>query len=102
MQTVDVFDQINVIDDILDNLAESQRHDRQIVAAQTQDRDADQHACHSRNQSTDQNRQRETNPDRGEAFLGQNTERTADERTQTHEARVSETQLTENADRQIQ
>ena len=37
MQTVDVFDQINIIDDILDNLAESQRHDRQIVAAQTQD-----------------------------------------------------------------
>ena len=102
MQSVDVFDQINIVDDVLDDLAERQRYDRQIVAAQTQDRDTDQHACHACDQSADQDRQRETDPDRSQRFLCQDAERAADERAQAHEACVSEAQFAEDADGQVQ
>ena len=88
------------VDQILDDLAEGKSHDGEIVTAQTQDRNTDQNAENGSNGSADKDGDHKAygRIDRALHALGKEG---AGEGTDTHEACVSEAQLTEDSDGQV-
>ena len=85
---------------VLDDLTEGKSHDGEIVTAQTQDRNTDQNAENSRNGSADKDGDHKAygRIDRALHAFG---EEGAGEGADTHEACVSEAQLTEDSDGQV-
>ena len=100
MEAVSVASEEYGVYKVLDDLAEGKSHDGEIVTAQTQDRDADQNAENGSNGSADKDGDHKTygRIDRALHALG---EEGAGKGTDTHEACVSEAQLTENPDGQV-
>ena len=104
MQRAAVQGDIQAVDDVADDLAERQRNDGEVVAAQTQHRNADQHARNACRHAASQNRQQQA-----DGFVGQSHtlaqphgHHDAGERADAHKARVTEAQFAGNADRQVQ
>ena len=78
--------------DDADHLAETERHDRQVIAAQAQDRKAEQHAEGSRQQACDRQRLPEIQPER----LGEDCEAVGAHRVEGNVAEVEETGETDH------
>ena len=87
---------------LLDDLAEGQRHDCQIVAVQAQHRDADKSSRDAREDRAHHYREREAHSVGGDGILQAHRGDDAGERADAHEARVSQTQLAEDADGEVQ
>ena len=100
MEAVSVASEEYGVYKVLDDLAEGKSHDGEIVTAQTQDRDADQNAENGSNGSADKNGDHKAygRIDRALHAFG---EEGAGEGADTHEACVSEAQLTEDSDGQV-
>ena len=102
MEPVLVHTHIEIGDDILDDLAEGQRHNGQIVAVEPQHRDPDQHAGdggeHRANGHADHQPQRAGDHDALQGHGGGH----AGEGAHAHEARVTQTQLAGDSHHQIQ
>ena len=102
METAAVASQVNHIHYVFDNLSKGQRHDGQIVALQAQNRDADQDSEQSRAYGSNQNRQEKADSGHWNRRLHTAGEKRAGKGAHTHEARVSQAQLTGDTYRQVQ
>ena len=69
MKSVCIHAQIEVVENTLDDLAESQRHNGQIVAVEPQDGDADQHAGNGGKYGADHHGNSQTQGHRGDGIL---------------------------------
>ena len=101
MHALRVHAEIERIDDILHNLAERKRHNREVVALQPEHRDADQEAEEGRHCRADQYGEHKIETAR-ELTRHQIRKERGAEGTDTHETGVSEGQFARNADHQIQ
>ena len=102
MRTVIVDTEVQRVDDVLDDLTERKRDDREVVALQTKDRDTDQETEDSRCRCTDHNRDDETKKRWHRTALHQHRPGRGGEGTDAHEAGVAERQLTGDTDHEIQ
>ena len=93
--------QITGVHNVLDDLTKSQRDDGQVVAGQTQNRDADEHAEQTCHRAADHEGQQQCKGLRGVFGHDDIDERTG-ERADAHEAGVAEAQLTQHTDGQVQ
>ena len=93
--------QIAGVHDVLYDLTESQRDDGQVVAGQTQDRDADQHAEQARHNAADYEGHQHGEGLRG-VFRQRHIGQRAGERADAHEAGVAQAQFAQDADGQVQ
>ena len=100
MEAVSVASEEYGVYKVLDDLAEGKSHDGEIVTAQTQDRDADQNAENGSNGSADKDGDHKTYGRIDHALHALGKEGTG-EGADTHEACVSEAQLTEDSDGQV-
>ena len=99
VNAVGVDAEIEVIEYTLDDLTEGQRYDGQIVTVEAQHRDADEETHDSGKDSADDQRNRQTQRRRGNAVLQRNGSGGAHEGADAHKARMSQGQLTQDADR---
>ena len=89
------------VHNILDDLTEGQRHDGQIVTGQAQNGDADKEAEQTGHHTADHEGQQHCQRLRC-GFVQHHIDQRAGEGTHAHEARMAETQLTKDADSQVQ
>ena len=90
------------VDKLLDDLAEGERHDGEIVALQAEHGRADEKADERGEKRTDEHREREAHGAiRNESRKALRDNDTG-ERANAHKACVAEAQLAENADREVQ
>ena len=104
MQALAVQRNIQAVDDVADDFTERQRDDRQIVAAQAQHRNTDDHARDTGRRAAGQNRQQQAERfvRHAHALAQPHGHYNAGERADAHKARVAEAQLAGNADRQVE
>ena len=90
------------VDKLLDDLAEGERHDGEIVALQAEHGRADEKADERGEKRADEHREREAHGAiRNESRKTLRNDDTG-ERAYAHKARVAKAQLAENADREVQ
>ena len=102
MQAVFIVADDEAVYKLLDDLAEGQRHDGQIIAVQTQHRDADERSRDAREDRAHHYCERKAHAVRGDGALQAHCRDNAGERADAHESRVSQTQLAEDADGEVQ
>ena len=102
MQAGAVQTDVQHIDDILDDLAEGQRDDREIVALEAQHRHADDHARNRSADAADDDRKREPQRLKGYCIGQRRGGHNAGKCAHRHEARMAERQLAQDADRQVE
>ena len=100
VQAVGIHAQITGVHNVLDDLTKSQRDDGQVVAGQTQNGDADEHAEQTCHRAADHEGQQQCKGLRG-VFGHDDIDERAGERADAHEAGVAEAQLTEDPDGQV-
>ena len=101
MKSALIFSYVKYINYIFDNLTKSQRHDRQIISPETEHRNPDQNTEDSRHCRSDQQSQEKAQAIR-HGSIRQLGEKGAGESSHTHESRVSQTQLAQDSNCQIQ
>ena len=89
-------------DDLFDDLAKSQGHDGQIVAAQAQDRDTDQEAQDGGSDGADHNADDKTYWIGGDGALEGNRGNDARIGADAHKARVAQRQVARDADDEVE
>ena len=89
-------------DDLFDDLAKSQGHDSQIVAAQAQDRDTDQEAQDGSGDSADHDADDKAHRIGGNGALKGDRGDDARVGTDTHKARMAQRQVARDADDKVE
>lgn len=89
-------------DDLFDDLAKSQGHDGQIVAAQTQDRDTDQEAQDGSGDSADHDADDQAHRIGRDGALQRDRGDDARVGTDAHKARVAQRQVARDADDEVE
>ena len=102
MKSVRVNADDQAVYEILYDLSESQRDDRQIVAAETQNGNADQESRNSGEDRADNDREKQTEPLVGNGVGERRRNDRAGECADAHEARVPERKFAHDADGQVQ
>ncbi len=102
MQSVLVQCEIDVVGKRLNDLAEAQRYDGEVIAAESEHRDTDEHAERCRSKSADDQREYHAQPGGIYTLLGKQREYTACICADAHESRVTQRKFTENTYRQIE
>ncbi len=88
-------------DELLDDLAEGQRHDGEVVAREPQHRNADQKADDGGEEGAHDHRQRQAHRCGGDHAHEAHGGDDAGEGADAHEARVTETQVAQDAHREV-
>ena len=101
-QTAIIEAEVEVIEDALDDLAEGEGHDGEIVAVEAQHGNPDQKAHDGGKERADHQRQRETQGSARHKLLKRDGGGYAREGADAHEARVTEAELTQHADGEVQ
>ena len=102
IQTQSSAGEVQVGDYVLDDLAAGQRYDGKIVALEAQRRKSDDEAEYSRDDADQQHAQRQTNDQRQADAVHCDGGKAAREQSHRHEARVSQRQLAQQSDHQVQ
>ena len=93
---------VKVRENALDDLAEGKRHDGEIVAPETQHRNADEKADDGGKDRADGHRNGKTQRSARNDALERHRRRRAHERPHAHKARVAERQLAHHADGEVE
>ena len=88
-------------DDLLDNLAKGQRHDSQVIAAQTKDRDANQEAQDGGSDGADHDTDDKAHRIGGNGALQRDGGDDSRIGADTHKARVAQRQVARDADDEV-
>ena len=102
METVAVHAQIDHIDQILDDLTESQRHDSQIISPEPEHRDTDQHAADAGAYYAHQQRQCKAQRGYCNRLHHAFGKYRAGKCSHAHKSRMPQAQLTQDTYRQVQ
>ena len=102
METTAVGADIHITDEVLQDLTECQGNDRQIVAPQTQDGDADKEAHHTGQDAAADHGTDQTQNIAVHATLQKTRDNDTGEGANAHETGMTQTQLTADTDQQVQ
>ena len=101
MHSPAVASDIDHVHQVLDDLSEGQRHDREVVAVEPENRNPDQESEDAGHKTADEDREQEAGKDTHtvlEAFA----EKRAGERAHAHKARVPERKFAENPHHKVE
>ena len=101
VEAVRIKAQVHGVQHVLDDLAEGQGHDGEIVAPQAQHRDADEEAEHAGHHTADEHGERKAQH-RGHFRAGDDPEHRAGESAHAHKARMAQAQLAQDAHGEVQ
>ena len=102
VQAVFVAADDQAVDELLDDLAEGERHDGEVVALQAEHRRADEKTDDGGKDRTDDHRDGETHRSARDRTHEALRDHDAGKCADAHKARVTEAQLTEDTDREVQ